>query len=332
MSSSSSSFPPVPALPTIAEGEVSTFPATISWGAILAGMTAALALQVLFMLLGAGLGFAIYSPLTEENPVADLGKGALVIQGISAVISLWFGGWIAGRFAPQGRRGTGWLHGFCVWCGATVAGVIVVSAGAGWLLGDLSKLIGGGLSMAGRPAAAVAGGATDLVRDAAKQSGDTLSSFVEEAVSNRRSDAPGSSGIRAKRELGQAVARLFNPAQQGDTAANRTTVVTALVEHAGMSQADAEQAVTQWTASYERLKADLTATKEAAAAKARQAADEAARALTIFSLCAFVAFLLGALGASWGGTHGARAAMASTEVGISAGPLLRVTETPLPQT
>ena len=44
---------------------------SVSWGAILAGTRAALALQVLFMMLGAGLGFAIYSPLTEENPEAN---------------------------------------------------------------------------------------------------------------------------------------------------------------------------------------------------------------------------------------------------------------------
>ena len=46
------------------------------------------------MMLGAGLGFAIYSPLADANPIADLGKGAVIIEGISAVFSLWFGCWI----------------------------------------------------------------------------------------------------------------------------------------------------------------------------------------------------------------------------------------------
>ena len=70
---------------------------TLSWGAIVAGMNAALALQVLFMMLGAGLGLAIYSPLTEENPVTNLSIGALLIQTICAILSLWLGGWVAGR-------------------------------------------------------------------------------------------------------------------------------------------------------------------------------------------------------------------------------------------
>ena len=286
---------------------------TVSWGAIFAGVSAALALQVLFMMLGAGLGFAIYSPLTSENPVANLGMGALLIQGISAVVSLWFGGWVAGRFSPVGARATGWLHGFSVWGTATVGGVMLVALGAGWMMGDLSKIIGGGLSAAGKPVAAVAGSAVDVAADAVKQSRDTITSFVDEAISGRPANAPANRGIRAKREIGFAVARLFNPAQEGNTAANRTAAVTALVDHAGMSQADADRTVTEWTATYERLRADLAAVKEAAATKAREAADAAADSLALLSLCAFVGFLFGALAATWGGSHGAKCATTCDE-------------------
>lgn len=282
---------------------------TISWGAIFAGTSAAMALQVLFMMLGAGLGFAIYSPLTDNNPIADLGTGAVVVQGISAVFSLWFGGWVAGRFAPVGLRGTGWLHGFSVWCTATVAGVLFVSLGAGWAMGDLSKLVGGGLSMAGKPAAAVAGSAADLAKDALKQSTDTLASFTDEALGSRPADAARNGTVRAKREVGMAVARLFNPLQETNTAANRSAVVTALVDTAGMSQADAERTVTEWTATYDRLKADLVAAKNDAELKAREAADKASKALSLFSLAAFVGFLLGAIAASHGGSHGATSAI-----------------------
>lgn len=281
---------------------------TSSWSAIFAGLVAAIALQVLFMMLGAGLGFALYSPLTDENPIAELGTGAVIIQGISAVLSLWFGGWVAGRFTPRGARSTAWLHGFCVWCSATVAGVLFVSVGAGWALGDLAKLVGGGLSLAGQPAAAVASGATDLAKDALKQSGDTLTSFTDEALGNRPEDAARSGTVRAKREVGMALARFFNPIQEASQADNRAALVRALVDHAGLSPADAERTVTEWTATYDQLKADLLATKDAAEAKAREAAETAANALAVFSLCAFAGFLLGAVAASCGGNHGAKCA------------------------
>ena len=194
---------------------------SVSWASIFAGLVGAMALEVVFMLLGAGLGFAIYTPLTDAKPIADLGAGAMIIQGISAIVSLWFGGWIAGRFTPIALRATGCLHGFVVWSAATVAGVLVITAGAGWALGDLSKVVGGGLSLAGKPAAAAVGDAGDMAKDAAKQSKASLASFTDEAIGTRPADAAKAGGIRAKREIGMAVARLFNPLQKENRQANR---------------------------------------------------------------------------------------------------------------
>jgi hypothetical protein len=187
--------------------------------------------------------------------------------------------------------------------------VIFVSVGAGWALGDLSKIVGGGLSLAGKPAAMVAGKAADVAKDAIKQSGDALASFTDEAVGRRPAGANANLNIRAKREVGLAVARLFNPANQANVTSNRAAVVKALVDTAGLSAADAEKTVTEWTASYEQLKADLTAAKAEAEAKAREAADKASDALALFSLCAFVGFALGAVAASCGGSHGAKCAL-----------------------
>lgn len=282
---------------------------SVSWASLFAGLTAAIALQVLFVMLGAGLGFAIYSPLTDENPIADLGKGAVIIQGVSAVFSLWFGGWVAGRFAPLGARFAGWLHGFLVWCAATVVGVVIVSSGVSWALGDLAKLVGGGLSLAGRPASAAVQGVSELAKDALKRSGDTISSFVDEATGRVSVAADPTRNIRAKREIGLAAMRFFNPAGHSSSTENRTALVRALVDHAGMSESDADRAVTGWTSSFDRLKSDIAAAKQQAEAKAREAADKAADALAVLSLCAFVAFLLGAGAAACGGHIGAAVAL-----------------------
>ncbi|MEO6994538.1 MAG: hypothetical protein ABI273_12980 [Lacunisphaera sp.] len=272
-------------------------------------MAAALSLELLFVLLGAGLGFSIYTPLTDENPIASLGTGAAVIEGISAVFSLWFGGWIAGRFTPMGSRLTGAIHGLIVWSAATLVGIMVLSTGASWVTGDISKIVGGGLSAAGKPAAAVVGGAADLAKTAAKKSGDTLSSFVEEAVTNRDSGNKPGSAIRAKREIGEAVARVFTNSQSVTSKENRAQLVTALTENTNLSQADANKLVTDWTASYDNLKSDLKTAKYEASEKARVAADEYSDALAIFSFAAFAALALGAIAATFGGEHGANCAI-----------------------
>lgn len=281
---------------------------SLSWAAILGGLTATLAMQVLFMMLGAGLGLAIYHPTTSDNPVENFSTGSMVVHGISAVFSLWFGGWVAGRFTPLVARASGALHGFLVWCAATVAGVLVVALGAGWMIGDLAKVVGGGLSAAGKPAAAAVSGGTDLAKDALKQSGDTLTSFTDEAMAARPNNANNrADAVRAKREVGLAIARLFNPALKDKMADNKTALTKALVD-SGMSQADADRMVNDWTASYDRLKADLAATKEQAEAKARATAEEAAKNLALFSLVAFFAFAIGAGSAACGGCQGAKSA------------------------
>lgn len=281
---------------------------TVSWGAIIAGAIAALALQVLFMMLAAGLGLAIYSPATGDDPVSSLSRGALLIHSICAIVSLCLGGWVAGRFAPVCARATGWLHGFTVWCAATVGGVLLVAFGAGALLGGLSKVVGGGLSAVGESVSSVAGGAADLAGNVVDQSGETITSFVDEAVNNLPEDGPANERIRATREVGLALGRLFNPMQEGDTTANRADAVTALVDHTEMTQAEADRAVTEWTGTFEGLQADLAALQDSAETQAREAADTAAGALAEISLWSFFGFLLGALAATGGGHLGAKSA------------------------
>jgi hypothetical protein len=280
---------------------------SLSWAAVFGGLTAALALQVLFVMFGAGLGFAIYNPITSENPIEGLSRGAIIVQGVSAMFSLWVGGWIAGRFSPLISRASGGLHGLLVWCAATVAGVLVISLGAGWMVGDLSKVVGGGLSAAGKPAAAAVSGVSDLAKNAAKQTADTLKSFTDEAVAQRPGDAPRAGSVRAQREISLAVGRLFNPMQKEKMADNKAALTRALVE-SGISPQDADRLVAGWIDTYNELTADLTAAKDQAEAQAREAAEKAARTLSIFSLAAFFAFLIGALSAAYGGYQGAQSA------------------------
>jgi hypothetical protein len=285
---------------------------TLCWGAIFAGCFAALGLQVLLMMLAAGVGFAVYNPVSLENPVADLSVGAAVLQGLTAVISLFFGGWVAGRFLGRTAvSGTGSLHGFLVWCVATTVAISAVALGAGWAMGDLSKIVGGGLSAAGQPAAAAASKeASELADSAVKQSHGMLDSFTDEGLSNQNDRASGQA-IRAKRDLSFALGRFF-AADQGDaTAGNRQRVIDVLVSEDGRSRSEAQRMVDQWTDSYNQLKADLASAKDAAAEKARIAAEQTAKALAILSLCSFVGFLLGAVFATVGGKHGAEHALMS---------------------
>jgi len=277
---------------------------SLRWGAIFAGAVAALALQIVLMMLGAGVGLALYNPITDQNPLADFGAGAAVIQGITAVISLWAGGWVAGRFLGRAGNKSGGLHGFMVWSLATVAAIVALSTGAGWALGDLSKIVGGGLSLAGKPMAAAVSVASDMAKDGLERNRGMLGSFVEEGLSNPPAGKNAADAIRSKREIGFAVTRLFTSTDQAATAENQQTLVTLLVDNQGMTEANARKTVEGWTASYQKLKADLDAVKKAAELRAREIAEKTATTLSILSLCYFGAFLLGAIFAIVGGKHG----------------------------
>lgn len=281
---------------------------SVSWGAIFAGWSAGFALQLLFIMLGAGLGFAMFEPTSDDNPVASVGKGAVIIQGVSAVFSLWFGGWVAGRLLAVSNRRSALVHGFVVWCVSTIAGAIVVASGAGWMTGGLAKAAGGGLSALGKPAAAAVGGAADLAKESASQISDTLGSFTNESLKRGNQDPSSSEAIRAKREVGMAVARLFNPAQESSRSDNRAALVRVLVEQTGRSEAEANQMVADWTTSYDRLKQDLQGAKDQAAAKAKAVAEESSHNLAMFALGSFLAFVIGAIAASLGAKHGAACA------------------------
>ncbi len=277
----------------------------VSWGAIAGGFCAAISLQILFMLLGAGLGLAIYSPLTDENPAANLGAGMVVVEGISAVVSLWFGGWVAGRLTHVHSRVLGGLHGFLVWSVATIAGILLVAGGAKSAVGGLARIAAGGMSAVGKPLAAAAEGEAKKA-DGGASTG--ITSFVDEAVASRPNDSSPASTIRAKREIGAAVANYFNPSAQNDTAASKAALVKTLSNN-GMSEADANRTVADWTTSYEQAKAEAAKAKEEAEAKARVAADKAAETMSIVSFCTFAAFIIGAGAAIYGGEHGAASAM-----------------------
>lgn len=276
---------------------------SLSWGAILAGAVGSLAIHILLMMLGAGLGLALYDPITSENPVANPGTGAVVIQGVAAVLSLWIGGWIAGRFGRRHGPASGLLYGFMVWCVATVTAIGIVSTSAGWALGNLSSMVGSGLSMAGQTASSAVSGVTDMAEEALGQESDLIESFLEEGLSTASPDQSASEAIRAKRDLGLALTRLA--AADADTQAEREQqVVTLLVENQNMREAEARQMVDNWTATYEALKTDLANAQDTLATQAREIAEETADTLAMLALIGFVSFVIGGIAASFGGKHG----------------------------
>lgn len=276
----------------------------LCWKAIIGGTVAAIGIHLLLTTLGVGAGLATFTPMTDTNPVANFNVGAAIVWSLCALIALAFGGFIAGRFSHSLH--SGFAHGIIVWSLTLIISLLLLTAGTGMVLGGALKVLGEGLGIGGK---VVAVGAGDFAKEGVKRSSNQLDSFIDEAVQSIPTNAAPKASIRAKREIGFTVTKLFAPGNDITSPDNRNAVKKSLVDYGQMSEADATKTVDDWMVSYKNLKAELDNLKAMAEQKAREAADKAASYLSCAAMWSFFALLVGLLITALAGKCGARCAL-----------------------
>ena len=136
-----------------------------SWGAIFGGIIVALALQLLFTTLAAGIGLGSVNTNGGTTPdLGNLGMSAGVWWLVSSMIALAFGGYVAARLAGLASRWDGALHGLITWGIATLlifylltSAVSGIVGSAFSLAGNVVSAAGAGLKTAAQPIAQAAG-------------------------------------------------------------------------------------------------------------------------------------------------------------------------------
>jgi hypothetical protein len=118
------------------------FPGGISWSAIVAGAMVALTLHLVLAILGLGLGLGAVDVVSDPDVESGTITAAMgVWWTVSAFLSLFLGGWTAGRVAGGPFAPRGVLLGVLVWAIVTLASF--------WLLTTaVSTLLGGPLAVA----------------------------------------------------------------------------------------------------------------------------------------------------------------------------------------
>jgi hypothetical protein len=294
---------------------VDTFP-TLCWGAIIGGTVAAIGIQVLLSILGVGAGLAMFTPMTDAHPAVVFSEEAAAIWTGCALVALFFGAVIAGRFSHSLHGG--FVHGIMVWCLTLIITLVLVSMGTGMVMGGALKVLGASVSIGGK---AVASGVGDVVKDGAKRSSDQIQSFIQEAVQSVSTNAAPKATTRASREIGFAVTKLFAPGNDVNSQTNRAAAIKALMDYTQVSEAEATKTVDDWTISYNNLKTELDNLKTTAEQKAKEAADQAANNLSSAAIWSFSGQLIGLLISAGGGILGGDHALRRVKV-------LRETETP----
>src|ERR1700761_1437751 len=166
----------------------------VSWAAVAAGAVASLALTLLLLSFGAGMGFAVVSPWGNSgvsSTTFEIGTGLYFV--VMAMISSALGGYLAGRLRTK------WIgvqttevrfrdsaHGFLAWAAASVLGAMLLASPA-------SSLIGGAIS-----------GATQAAVNSAQSS--PMDGYVDTLL---RSDSPSAQGQQNPADTRAEMVRLF---------------------------------------------------------------------------------------------------------------------------
>ncbi len=249
---------------------------TVSWSAVLAGATASLAITLVLLAFGIGVGFSVVSPWANSGVSAttfSLAAGIYLI--VVAMLSSTIGGYVAGRMRSQWRsvheheryfRDT--AHGFLVWALATVVTAAV--------LGGATTSLVSGASAGLAPAAG----------SAARASPNSV--YVDNLL---RTDpmAPAPANASDMNASRGEITRIMTPSLRKGGAVSptdRTYLVKVVSARTGLPQADAEKRVDQ------------------VVAQAKTGADEARKSVAKFSLWLAASMLAGALAAALAATEG----------------------------
>jgi hypothetical protein len=204
----------------------------VSWAAVAAGAVASLALTLLLLSFGAGMGFAVVSPWGNSgvsSTTFQIATGLFFV--VMAMISSALGGYLAGRLRAKwvGVQGSEVLfrdsaHGFLAWALASIVGAILLASPA-------SSLIGAGVTHV----------ASDQTSNAAQAS--PMDRYVDLLLRPANPSAQGQQNSPAVRA---EMVRLFTTGfKDGNDLASsdRTYVAKVISAHTGSNQQDAEKRV-----------------------------------------------------------------------------------------
>jgi len=300
----------------------------VSWGAIFAALFVVLALELVLNLLGIGFGAgAIHVTSPDGASASGLGIGSGIWFFVSTMISLFVGGWVAGRLAGMPRAADGALHGIVAWSLATLATVYLLTTAVGGLLGGATGLLGSALGVAGKGIGAAAPAVSSAVGSQLQKNGvnlDSVTGKIQQVLKQTGDAKLQPSALRAQAHHQAALAQhtakasALNPQQAGqnyndlvfrflhDTgtqskAKDRQDLINVVAAQTHVSKAQATQTVDGWQSQADAAQKQAQAALATAQADAKKAADAAAAAVSKAAFGGFVLLVLGAIFAALGG-------------------------------
>jgi ElaB/YqjD/DUF883 family membrane-anchored ribosome-binding protein len=281
--------------------------ATVSWGAIFAGLVLAMMVYLVLSVLGTAIGASTIDPLQEANPFSGFGLGTGIWAGVTTLIAMAAGGYLAGYLA----RRSGALHGLMAWALTTLITLYFIFSVTGSVLGLAGSAARAGLSAAGSAAgagvAAAGPDAARAVKDKAAEAGLDVGTLQAE-LGKLLGQGTGAQGSQnSESDIKAWFDRIRERGGDGTlTTADREALVKLVADRTGKPRAEAEQIAANYEKTYQDARQKYDQTKAQAAQKAREAGDKTAQAVSRGSWATLAVLLIGAVVASLAGGMGFR--------------------------
>lgn len=311
---------------TVHENHVGLPLKRISWSAVFAGVIAALIIHILLGILGTAIGATTIDPQQEQNPLQHLGTGALIWTGVSMLIAMAVGSYVAGRLAQR----EGAMHGLLMFGVSTILTLWLAITLATGIIGGAFNILGAGVNAVGSGISAAAPSLTNMAKEKLQESNINLDDLKNELQTTLRQT--GKSELQPEnlqKDVNSETNNAQNQAEQtaqnpqnadndlanwlkgvmnrhSDTlqAADRDALKNIIKARTGKSDQEVEQIVTQTEESYKKAVQQYQQLKQQAEQKAREVAEQAAAAtakaswFTFFMLVieAVLAALMGRVG------------------------------------
>ncbi len=302
----------------------------ISWPAVLGGVVVALAVQLLLSLLGLGIGASTIDPLQQQNPMSGLGTGTGIWFAVTTIISLYGGGWVAGRLAGMNRRLESSLHGVLTWAFTALIAFYFINSLLSSALSGMAGMVKSGASAVSQGVAKVAPDLGEFAQEQFRQNGINLGTIKNEAVTLlRQTNNPDLQPEKLQQQAGAAVTdagktaqnaaqnpvasetdvsalidRIFSRGEATLNQVDRDSLINVLVARSNMTREQAGQTVDRWQSAAVVAKQQFEKAKAATEQKAREIGDATAKNISRAALLSFFALVLGAIAATFGGIHG----------------------------
>lgn len=244
----------------------------VSWSAVIAGALTALAVSIIIVALGSGIGLAMASPFASSPSAGTLTVLGAVWLVFAQAVGYATGGFVAGRL----RTNPSVVHTDEVKFRDGANGLVV------WAIGVvLSSLLV--LSAAG-----VVGKTTAGVATAATSGGQSVDYFADTLLRTDPQKAPPPNAVDMRDQVKRIIVTAV--AQGSLSPDDRAYLAQVVASQSGISPDDAQHRVDDV---YNKARESLT-----------QAADTARKAGAFFSFWTFMSLLFGAVCATLGGVFG----------------------------